>query len=319
MRELTRSNDPVFLSFLTSELSAAGIEAVALDGFAASVLAPMNVTAQQRIMVVEEDYWDAWAILAEAEDRVREDFLLGGKVHFLQPVEGFRAAIDPVFLAACVPAVNGDRVLDVGCGTGAAALCLLARCPWAWAEGVDVQPDLIALAERSAERSGSNERIGFTVADIAAEQVLADRAFDHVMSNPPFLEMGRGRIPAGKAVALAKVESTATLPVWLDFMIARLKDGGTLSVVHRADRAGEILTHLAAAGIGTLKKLDLVPVADGRPVKRCIIQGRKGAAVADLEVSSLVVHEMDGTYTPAAAGVLREASALYLERPPSNP
>jgi len=319
MRELTRSNDPVFLSFLTSELAAAGIEAVSLDGFAASVLEPMNVTAQQRIMVTEDEYWEAWAVLAEAEDRVREDFLLGGKVRFLQPVEGFRAAIDPVLLAASVPAVNGDRVLDVGCGTGAAALCLLARCPWAWVEGVDVQPDLIALAARSAERSGSIERIGFTVADIAGEAVLEGRTFDHVMSNPPFLELGRGRIPVEKAVALAKVESTASLPVWLDFMVARLKDGGTLSVVHRADRCDEILAHLGQAGIGALKRLELVPMADGRPVKRCIIQGRKGAAACDPDVSTLIVHEADGSYTPAASAVLREAGALCLERPPSNP
>ena len=58
-----------------------------------------------------------------------EDTLLGGRVRLRQPVAGYRAAIDPVFLAAAVPAVPGDRALDVGCGAGAAALCLAIRVP----------------------------------------------------------------------------------------------------------------------------------------------------------------------------------------------
>ena|GEM_PF-4880497 len=53
--------------------------------------------------------------------------LLGGRVVCMQPVDGFRVAIDPVLLAAAVPAQAGERVLDAGTGTGAAALCLGAR------------------------------------------------------------------------------------------------------------------------------------------------------------------------------------------------
>ena len=63
MREITRSNDPVFLSFIQAELAAEGVEALVLDAFASSVLEPMNVTALQRVMVGDDDYWRAWAIL----------------------------------------------------------------------------------------------------------------------------------------------------------------------------------------------------------------------------------------------------------------
>lgn len=318
MRELTRSNDPVFLSYLAAELRRAGIEPVALDGFAASVLEPMNLTAQQRIMVEDADYWDAWAILAEAEERLSEDTLLDGRVHLLQPKDGFRAAIDPVILAASIPVENGDRVLDVGTGSGAAALCLLARCPWAWVEGIDVQAGLIALAKRSAERSGMSERVRFTVADVA-EAPLADRQFDHVMSNPPFLPKDHGQMPKGEARALATVESTADLSAWLAFMAARVTDGGTLSVIHRADRADEIVSHLAAFGIGALRRLDLVPVDDGRPVKRCLLQGEKGASGATSADTRLVLHEADGSFTGAATAVLRHGAPVCLERPRTNP
>lgn len=319
MRELTRSNDPVFLSYLMSELSALGIEAVNLDGFASTVLEPMNATALQRIMVPEADYWDAWVILAEAEEKLSDDTLLGGRVVLSQPKSGFRAAIDPVLLAASVPASNGDRILDVGTGSGAAALCVLARCPWTWVEGIDVQPDLVAMARHSATRAGIEERIRFEHGDIADSRALAGRIYDHVMSNPPFLAKGHGQIPTDTARALATVESSADLTAWLSFMAARVSDGGTVSVIHRFDRAEEICAALAAQGVGALARLDLVPVDDGRPIKRSLIQGVKGGDVSPVAVSRLVVHEADGAYTAAASAILRDAAPVCLERPTASP
>ncbi|MDH3738917.1 MAG: methyltransferase, partial [Alphaproteobacteria bacterium] len=58
-----------------------------------------------------------------------EDWLLNGRVRFHQPTNGYRVAIDPILLAATVVARAGDRALELGCGTGAAALCLHHRVP----------------------------------------------------------------------------------------------------------------------------------------------------------------------------------------------
>ena len=83
-----------------------------------------------------------------------EDALLGGRVILRQPAEGYRVAIDPVLLAAAVPAAAGDTVLDVGSGVGAAALCLAARAPDCRVYGVEIQRDLVRLAaslERGSE------------------------------------------------------------------------------------------------------------------------------------------------------------------------
>jgi tRNA1Val (adenine37-N6)-methyltransferase len=55
------------------------------------------------------------------------DGFLGGKLQVEQPVSGYRAATDPVYLAAAVPAKAGQTVLDVGCGVGVASLCLGVR------------------------------------------------------------------------------------------------------------------------------------------------------------------------------------------------
>lgn len=312
MRELTRSNDPVFLSFLQSELKAEGIDYLLLDGFASSVMAPMNATAEQRIVVEAKDYWPAWTILAEAEEFVTEDELLGGRIKILQPKDGFRAAIDPIFLAASIPVENGDSVLDVGAGTGAAALALITRAPWAWASCIDVQPELTALCARSATRSGIAERIGVLAWDIMKKPTPIDtQTYDHVMSNPPYMKADTGQKPKTRAKLLASVETTATLEQWTAFMLDRLKEGGTFSMVHRADRLDEILS-LIDGPLGELKIIDLQTKDDGRPTKRVIVQGTKGGTTTEPARRQIIVHEDDGTYSAEGHDILRGAKALSM-------
>lgn len=312
MRELTRSNDPVFLSYLRAELSAEGIEALMLDAFASSVLQPMNMSALQRVMVADEDYWPAWAINEEAEERATEDQILGGRAMLLQPVAGFRAAIDPILLAATVPAETGDQVLDVGTGSGAAVIALLARIKNISATGMDVQPGLIAMGARSAVRNDFESHARFMDVDIARPSSTVDAMmFDHVMSNPPFLPADCGQRPKDLARALATIESTADLKTWIKFMNNHLRDRGTLSVIHRADRVPEILNALGG-GYGDVKILECVSVDDGRPVKRAIVQAMKGVTSTEVIRGSLILHNTDGSYTDAAQAILRDAHHLTI-------
>jgi tRNA1Val (adenine37-N6)-methyltransferase len=72
------------------------------------------------------------------EDLTHDAFLCG-KLHLWQPRRGYRAATDPVLLAAACPAQPGQSVLDMGCGVGAAALCLGARVPDLRLYGLELQ------------------------------------------------------------------------------------------------------------------------------------------------------------------------------------
>jgi SAM-dependent methyltransferase len=82
------------------------------------------------------------------------DGFLGGRLLIHQPVAGYRAGTDAVLLAAAVPARAGDRVLELGCGVGTAALCLMARVPGLSVTGVERQPDYADLARRNASENG---------------------------------------------------------------------------------------------------------------------------------------------------------------------
>ena len=73
------------------------------------------------------------------DDALSDDKFLCGRLRLLQPVKGYRAATDPVLLAAACPAEPGQSVLDLGCGAGAATLCLGLRVPGLALSGLELQ------------------------------------------------------------------------------------------------------------------------------------------------------------------------------------
>ena len=121
-------------------------------------------------------------------EEVTEDGLLAGKVRLRQPRRGYRAAVDPVLLAASVDARPGQRVLDLGTGAGAAALCLMARSEGLSVVGLEIDAATAALARENAALNG---RPGFSVLEGDVAALAADlRGFDHVIANPPYLDAG---------------------------------------------------------------------------------------------------------------------------------
>jgi tRNA1(Val) A37 N6-methylase TrmN6 len=239
------------------------------------------------------------------------DFLLNGRVRLVQPDGGYRAAIDPVFLAAITDARDGDRVLDVGTGTGAAALCLAARVAGASVVGLEQRADAAAFARRNAALNGLAERVRVVEGDLLAPPPeLRPGSFDRVMMNPPYLRADGASPPPDPWKAAANVEGAARLPDWLRFADAMLKPRGMVTLVHRADRIDDILDALR----GRFGGLVLVPLWPkvGQEAKRVLVAARKGARTPARLTAGVTVHGADGAYTAEAERILRGAGALEL-------
>lgn len=236
------------------------------------------------------------------------DAFLGGQLQIWQPEAGYRAATDPVFLAASLPLKRGERVLDLGCGVGVAALSALARVPGARACGVECQALYAALARRNAQEN--NLALEIWEGDLRAlPEALKAAPFDHVMLNPPFYPQDAATGPRDAGRDIAHREGAADLGVFLDVALRRVAVGGTVSVIHRAERLGDLLALLAGRA-GDVEIKPLAPRA-GRPAGRVILRARKGRKGPLVLHAPLVIHEGaahsgDGeSYSQAASGILR--------------
>jgi tRNA1Val (adenine37-N6)-methyltransferase len=246
------------------------------------------------------------------DDALSCDGFLDGRLRIWQPRVGYRAAVDPVLLAAFVPAVAGQRVLDLGCGVGTAGLCLGWRVPGLELHGLEVQPDYAALARRNAQEN----RIAFTVHGgdlLRPPAALRALSFDHVLMNPPYHPANS---PATRDAGrdTAHREGEARLADWIDAGLRRLVPGGRMAMIHAPGRLAEML---AALG-GRAGAIEIVPVAPraGSPASRVLVAARKGRG-ADLQLlPAFTLHEImpDSTeavrYTRDGLRVLRNGESI---------
>ncbi|HVH73811.1 MAG TPA: methyltransferase [Stellaceae bacterium] len=244
-------------------------------------------------------------------EAVSEDRLLGGRLRLKQPEAGYRVAIDPVFLAASVPAEEGHTVLDIGCGTGAAMLCLAARLPQCRVVGLEMQRELVRLAGDNVILNDMTARASVMIGDLLRPPPrLSPGSFDHVMANPPYLERGRATPPADPARAGANIEGEADLGAWVRFALAMARSKGTVTLIHRADRIDALLAEFAGRA-GEIVVFPLWP-GKGKPANRILVRARKDTAAPARLAAGLVLHEADGRLTALAEAVLRDARALIL-------
>jgi tRNA1(Val) A37 N6-methylase TrmN6 len=219
-------------------------------------------------------------------------------------------AIDPVLLAASIAAGPEERILDAGCGSGAAALCLAARVKNCTIAGVELDSELASLARANVAANMIDGRIVITEGSFDGFAVQNAGAFDQVMSNPPFYEGERHtRSPLGTKAA-AHGEATLDLTGWIKAAAIALKPGGRLTMIHRADRLGDLLRAFEGR-FGAAVIFPLWPKPD-LEAKRILVSAIKGRRTLPRLLPGLVLHRPAGAYTADAEAILREAGPLDL-------
>ncbi|HCP80626.1 MAG TPA: methyltransferase [Octadecabacter sp.] len=242
------------------------------------------------------------------------DAFLGGQVMLEQPAKGYRAGIDPVLLAASVPADEGQSVLELGCGTGAAMLCLGSRVHRLTLCGAEIQPHYADLCRKNAAANGIEAQVSTADLRVLPQDITA-RTFDHVITNPPYFERTAGKASprADRDIAFA---GDTPMKDWLDVATRRLKPKGWLSMIQKADRLPDVLNAIDTR----LGDIAVYPISGriNRAADRFILRARKGARgpfklhapIALHEGASHVNDQPD--YRAEIAGVLRKGLAFEL-------
>lgn len=235
----------------------------------------------------------------------RRATLLGGRVRYAQLEAGHRSGLEPVLLAAAVPARSGARVLEAGCGAGAALLCLAARVPGIVGLGLERDPALVALARDNAAANGFGT-LAFEAADV--ETFRTQARFDHAIANPPWHD-ARGTGGADAAREGARRGRPGLIAAWVRTLAGALRPRGTLSLVLAAGVVPEAMAAMAAAGIGSVRLVPFWPHA-GEAARLVIVQGVRGGRAPMVLMPGLVLHEPNGRFTREASAVLAEGAAI---------
>jgi tRNA1(Val) A37 N6-methylase TrmN6 len=242
-------------------------------------------------------------------DAISESGVLGGRLRLLQPERGYRAGLDAALLAAACDAGPGARVLEPGCGVGAALLAAAARRPEACFAGLERDPAAAALARRNVELNGLAARVEILQGDVARGfRTLARAPFDAALANPPYFDDPSAlRAPAPERRGAWIADDG--LAAWTAFLLKAVREGGTITLIHRAERLGEILGLLTAKA-GSFQIRPIHPFADV-PAKRVLVRAVKTGKAPLRLLPALVLHPRDGAkHTAEAEAILRGEAEL---------
>lgn len=243
---------------------------------------------------------------------IAEDRLLGGRLRLLQPVKGHRAGSDAVLLAAAVPGLGAGPLADFGAGVGTVGLAAALRQPELAIVLVERDPELAALAEQNAALNGVADRcrvvateIGGRPDELAAH--LPAASIGWIAMNPPFFEPGELR---ASPVANRRAAHVAdqSLALWLKAARRVLKPRGGVSIIHRAEALGAILSSLGS-GFGAIEIRPIHSQAE-RPAIRVIVSGRLGSRKPAALLPALILNGDDGRFTAQSEALHRGEATL---------
>lgn len=233
------------------------------------------------------------------------DTFLGGRLKVCQSRRGYRFSLDALILAFhAEPGKGRERILDLGTGCGILPLVTATRFPEVHLTGVEIQPELAALARFNVEQNAFQERILILEEDyLQLPSKAVGPPVDMVIANPPYRRPRSGRVNPEQQRALARHEIAVSLEGLIKTMRRFLKTGGRGWIVYTADRLAELMSAMQSHHMEP-KYLRLIHSRPDSEAKRCLLKVVKGARPGMTAGPPLVIYGADGAYTD-------EVSAMF--------
>lgn len=228
----------------------------------------------------------------------RLDELQRNGYRIIQNPEKFCFGMDAVLLSGFASAKKGDKVLDLGTGTGIIPILMEAKTEAAHLTGLEVQEDSADMAKRSVILNHLENKIDIVTGDIReADTLFASASFDIVTCNPPYMIGKHGLINPDEPKAIARHEILCTLEDVVKTTAKLLKPQGHFYMVHRPFRLAEIMTTLSKYRLEP-KRMRLVYPYVNREPNMVLLEAVRGGNSGMQVDKPLIVYRSEGEYMP---------------------
>jgi len=241
------------------------------------------------------------------EDETLES-LYGGRLQILQKKKGYRYTIDSVLLAHFVEPNKGERILELGAGSGVISLLLAFRNPGVRVTGLELQSELAEMAGRSISINGLEDRVNMIPGDVRnAAELLEARSQDVVVFNPPYRKMGSGKLNPGREKALARHEIAGSVTDFLRAASYALEPGGRVCLIYPCSRMVEAIHRMRVEKMEP-KRLRMVHSRPGSRGDFILVEGMKGGGEELAVLPPLFVYQEGEKYSEELEALFRNLS-----------
>lgn len=201
----------------------------------------------------------------------------GSNLKIIQKKRGYRYSVDALLLAEFCQVHAGDKVIDLGTGSGIVALLLVEKCPTAQMVGLEIQPGLADVARRNVKLNSLEDKITILNEDVRKVRgIFPEDSFHQVVSNPPFLRTKTGRLSQSQEKAVAKHELALELEDLVQAARHLLKEGGRFSLIYSCSRLTDLLFQLRGQKLEP-KRLQFIHHRYDEPARLLLVEAVKGA------------------------------------------
>ena len=223
-------------------------------------------------------------------DETLDDLRVGG-LKIFQKQDGYRFSLDPILLCDFAEVKKGEHVVDLGTGSGVICLLLARLSQAANLTGIEINPELAERAQRNVLLNRLRERVEILHGDVRnIRNLLPPQSAQVVLANPPYREVGRGRVAPGDERAGARHELAGGLNDFLQAAGCLLSNGGRVYMVYLAERLTDLLNGMRDCRLEP-KRLRFIHSRHGEDARMVLVEGRRDGKPGVRIEAPLVVYD----------------------------
>ena len=227
----------------------------------------------------------------------RIDDLQRNGLKIIQKTDGFCFGMDAVLLSGFAHVKRGEKVLDMGTGTGIIPLLLSAKTQGEHFTALEIQKEIAEMAARSVAMNHLEDKIEIVNGDIKeASRIFGGASFDVVTTNPPYMNEAHGLKNPTEVKAISRHEVLCTLDDVVREGAKVLKSGGRMYMVHRPHRLIEIITAMKQYKMEPKRMCMVHPFKD-KEANMVLIEAVKGGGSWLKMEAPIIVYKEPGVYT----------------------